>query len=77
MVTTVACDSGGKGTCAGSEVHDLGTVEDDYFLVFVGRKRGRGGRGSFVGFAFVVLFAEGSFALLLTMPTRRESGIKV
>ena len=36
VVTTVACDSGGQGTCAGSKVHDLGTIEDDYFLVFVG-----------------------------------------
>lgn len=65
VVTTVACDSGGKGTCAGGEVHDFGTVEDNYFLVFVGGEGWRGGRRAFGGFAFVVFFTKRSFTLLL------------
>ena len=62
VVAAIACDSGGERTCALREIDDFGTVENYYFLVFVGRYGGRG-RRTFVGFTFVVLFAEGSFAL--------------
>jgi len=65
VVTTVACDSGGEGACAGSKIHDFGAVEDDYLLVFVGREGRRGGRGPFSCFTFVVFFPEGPFTLLL------------
>ena len=62
MVTTVAGDACGEGALPGVEGDKFGTVEDNYFLGFVGGK-GRGWRGTFVCFAFIVFFAEGSFAL--------------
>jgi len=61
-MTAITCDSCREGTLAGSKGDEFGTVEDDYFLGFVGGERG-GWRGSFICFAFVVFFAEGSFSL--------------
>lgn len=71
VVATVACDSGGEGTCAGGKIHDFGTIEDDYFLVFVGGEGRRRGRGSFRGFPLVIFFPKGPFALLLVGQKQR------
>jgi hypothetical protein len=62
VVATVAGYSSWEGTLTGAEVDYFGTVEDYYFLVFVGGEWWAW-RGSFLGFSFVVFFAEGSFTL--------------
>jgi hypothetical protein len=74
VVATVACDSGREGTCCLCEIHDFGTIEDDYFLVFIGRE-GRTWRGwSFVRFPFIIFFAKGAFTLALAWPKRWGRG---
>jgi hypothetical protein len=73
VVATVTRDSGRKGTFAGRKVDDFRTVEHDDLLVFVsGQRRGR--RRTFVCFPFVVLFAEGSFALCTSVQIGKITG---
>jgi hypothetical protein len=62
VVAAVAGYACWEGTLTGCEIDYFGTVEDYYFLVFVGGE-GWAWRGSFLGFSFIVFFAEGSFAL--------------